>query len=200
MISTGHQQNQFKDRIQRINSGSGAHVFVGPVDDPRPKKSAKTPKAKVRTAEEAGVADWAGNILLPFGLTWAFATGIFAVMLARFLRFMVTGGTIYGVEMDLVLMVDASLAIALGIGFRALMPKGRILPALFRTLGTFAALGMMHNPVHVYPDMFAMIFSPMWVQEVLQNTTPWSIHFLGFTYSLMGEALGATGGAGTVFF
>ncbi|MDH5797802.1 MAG: hypothetical protein OEZ19_04495, partial [Paracoccaceae bacterium] len=178
MISSGHHQNQFKDRIQRINSGPGAQVFVGPAKDATPQNAAKS-KKKVRTAEEAGVADWAGNILLPFGLVWSFFLGIFVVMMARFLRFLVTGGTIYGIEMDLVLLVDASVAIALGIGLRSAIPKRRILPTLFRTAGTAAALVMMHNPVHVFPDIFGAIFSPMWVQEVLQNTLPWSIHLLG---------------------
>ncbi|GGE03399.1 hypothetical protein SAMN05421774_101623 [Gemmobacter megaterium] len=42
-------------------------------------------------------------------------------------------------------------------------------------IGVALAVAGLHNAVHLWPEAFAMLFSPDWVQEVLATTRPMSL-------------------------
>jgi len=52
--------------------------------------------------------------------------------------------------------------------------KGPLMLALQLMGVAFAVFGM-HNAVHLWPEAFAALFSPDWVQGVLSNTQPMSV-------------------------
>lgn len=127
------------------------------------------------------------RLMAPAEVVAAIALGWFALMMTRFLRFLLLGQDVALSSVtapDLDMVVDVVLAICIGFMMRqvlALKPL-RLMGSQFAgiVLGTV----MMHNMVHEQPEFFAHLFSKEWVGYVTTQTAPGSVYFRGHSYAL----------------
>lgn len=113
----------------------------------------------------------------------AFAMGAMAVMIARFLRFQITGdpSQITG-DMDLAL--DVLFAIVVAFLLREAVSLSAVKRMGAQVAGILLAVVTMHNVVHQMPDVFSRLFSSQWVAHVTETTEPGTLYFRGHSYSI----------------
>lgn len=172
------QQQAFQERLARLGQSA------------QPAEAAETPPEHEPLPDRyvernvAPVAGWRENIRYPLKIAGAFLFGMLAVFVARYVRFHMNGGALTGEDADLMMMLDAGMA--LGVGF-ALTQIFRLEGKEYKTAQAFGVAAMvatMHNAVHWAPNPFAAVFSPQWVSDVQEFTEPNSILFRGVSFML----------------
>ena len=132
--------------------------------------------------------DWKQNIKYPAAIVGAALLGILAVFIARYVRFHMTGGTLAGDDPDITMMIDGGIAAACSF---ALFSMLRFSGAEFKAAQTFGIAAMvmtMHNAVHAAPEVFDVVFSEEWTDEVIAYTEPKSILFRGVSFVLSDDS------------
>lgn len=169
------QQQAFQERLARM----GHAQQVAPVAEP----VAETPRPK--TTKQRPINDWRENIKYPLSFVGAFFIGVISVFVARFVRFTTSGGGLTGEEADLLLMMDGAMALAIGFALRmAFGIEGNKELVAAKTAGITAMAAIMHNAVHAWPAVWAAMFSPEWVDEVVMFTEPSTILLGGYAFQL----------------
>lgn len=117
-----------------------------------------------------------------FGILTAWSVGLAAVGVALYLRFLIIGDAGPQDNVDLTLMVNGGLAFAITLFscYLLRMPVLRCLP--IAAIGVLAGVVGFHNLVHFYPEQFADMFSPSWVEQVVNATPANSIIWRGQTF------------------
>ncbi|WP_095589596.1 hypothetical protein [Actibacterium ureilyticum] len=172
------QQQDFQERLARLGHASQTPEpqVIPPEHEPLPDKY--TPR------NVAPLDGWRQNARYPLKLAGAFLFGMLAVFAARYVRFHMNGGALTGEDADLMMVLDAGMAAAVGFAMtQAFRLDGKEFQAA-QTFGVAAMVATMHNAVHWAPKPFEAIFSPQWVSDVREFTEPNSILFRGVSFML----------------
>jgi hypothetical protein len=177
-ISQGH--SEFTARIARIESGAAASkqlLFVG--TDEVYHVPLKVRKVQVTAGERL----FRGLGVL-FETGYAVILGAAAHGVALIAEFILQGvpQTPVNADADLLVQVGIGLVIAtvagalLGIRWRSLV--------LAKTIGVVASVLLLHNAVHLFPDVFEALTSRPWVDQILAHTRAHSILWRGVSIPL----------------
>lgn len=155
------QRKAFAARLERIAAHTGntnATLHIGMADQlPQAAlKRAVLGRAKPRQTPSSVLAS--PLALLSGAVAWVWAQWALPVLL---------GATELWVALLAAAVGLMLLRLVLGL-------KGPLMLALQLMGVAFAVFGM-HNAVHVWPEVFASLFSPDWVQGVLASTTPMTL-------------------------
>ncbi len=167
----------FNARIARIAAGAGSSkstIYVG-LDE--------VYQITYRKRGKKSGPSTAGNALMPLFAVIAVALGALAFGIATWIRFQMMGQGA-GVPDPLTetgIQAGAALAMAFVIA--------RALPFCARTLKIVMAISAVctmfvyHNAVHIFPDVFAQVFSQSWVDLVQATTLPQSVVWQGQSFT-----------------
>ncbi len=113
----------------------------------------------------------------------AFAMGGLAAIIARFLRFQLTGDAAQ-ISQDMDLALDIIFAIVVAFILREAVSLSAVKRMGAQFAGILLAIVTMHNVVHTMPDVFSKMFSEDWVTHVTQTTDPGTLYFRGHSYHI----------------
>ncbi len=179
MISGNRQKSEFEKRLERIAAGGPntmRQIYVGVAGEAAPRRGGGVPSL--------GVASLAQVLMSPFTVLAAFLTGALAVLAVRLFRFRYLGEGLTGEEPLAAMAWDAAGALAVLLVLRVVLRSGGWLRTPPRLLGALAMLVGMHNLVYLQPAPFEALFSPAWVEEVVQGTAPRTLLLAGTSYEL----------------
>lgn len=161
---TGRPNSAFQNRLNRVAEARA------PIDAAKPEVSA--------------IPDWRENLKYPGAIVGSAVVGMLAVIVARYVRFQMLGGSLAGDDADITMAIDAGIGAACGfLLFAMLRFDGKEFKAA-QTFGIFAMIMVMHNLVHYMPGVFSAVFSEEWTEEVIAYTEPNSILFRGVSFVL----------------
>lgn len=162
-------------RVEKNIAGARQLLWVG-VDE------VYSMPRRERRVSVTGFRAFVQNAMYPFSMVAAVILGAVSHAIGQIARFHVQGLPNLKGNPDIETLGQVSLgiviAIALGYVFR-LQSKS------FMTLkSTGAVIGVlfMHNAVHMYPKVFAQMTSPMWVNQVVSHTQPYSMLWRGISF------------------
>ncbi len=153
-------------------------IYVGPAED-----SDRDPKRKKGISALPTLRETIGY---PMSIVGAFVIGMLAVLITRWVRYTLAGGTLSGEDADITMAIDAGLALAIGFVLKQMFRFSGKIQETAKTMGIFAMICVMHNMVHLWPGAFELAFSPEWVTDVVETTEPKSILFRGVSF-VVGE-------------
>jgi len=173
----GH--DAFKARLARIDA-RGANtigkVYVG--------EGGSVPRAKAEAALRHSVSDRGRKSVRKVGflgriggmLICAFLGGL-AVLMVRFALFKLLGPV--SPLADPMRLAGYEAGGAAGIALLLMIIAGtfKLRHWIGALAGLAAGLTLMHNAVHLYPDHFAVLFSPEWVAAITDTSIPRSAVF-----------------------
>lgn len=167
----------FDARIARIASGQGsskATLYVG-LDEIYQVSYPNRGKSVAPTAASSGV-------LYPVALLLALCTGLLSFGFAAWLRFQSMGiGTGSGnVRTEMAIQLGSAAAVGLVLAMILGLRSRQMIVVM--AVGIFAATTLHHNAVHLYPEAFAQVFSPDWVEVVRAGTSPNSVLWMGQSF------------------
>lgn len=113
----------------------------------------------------------------------AFAMGGLAAVIARVLRFQISGAQALG-SADADLALDVVIAIFVAFILREMLSLSAVKRMGTQFAGILLAFVTMHNVVHEMPDLFSKLFSQQWVQHVTDTTEPGTLYFRGHSYHI----------------
>jgi hypothetical protein len=168
----------FNARVARIAAGTGSSkstIFVG-LDE-------VYQVTYRRRGKQAGSVAAAGNVLMPVFFVTALGFGVLAFLIATWIRFQMQGqgAGVSNPLTEMGLQAGGALAVAFVIA-RALPFRARMLKIVM-SLAAVCSMFIYHNAVHLYPDTFAQVFSPSWVELVQSSTKPLSIVWQGRSFT-----------------
>lgn len=167
----------FNARIARISSGaasSKATLYVG-LDEIYQVSYPSRGKSVAPNAAGSGV-------LYPVALLFSFCTGAAAYLVSAWIRFQASGleplstNLRYETGMQFGAGLMVGLIVGLIMGFRSRQML------VIMSIGVIAAMTLSHNAVHLYPELFAQVFSTEWVGSVQANTAPNSALWMGQSF------------------
>ncbi|MCB6177148.1 hypothetical protein LHP98_03265 [Rhodobacter sp. Har01] len=171
------QNASFEARIARIRAGQAsgkATVFVG-----QDLTFSYRPKSRQRRGGLGDVLRNAGFVLV-FPL--CLGLGFLSHALGRYADWVLNGvpQTPENVdfEMAMVALIGACIAVVLA-HLAGLREKALRVPLL---MGVVVGMLSFHNLVHLYPDTFETLFSPIWVARITSITEPHSLLFRGISF------------------
>lgn len=173
------QQAEFTARLARIEAAAGGRkttLYVGPDEHyvfDRPERSRR----------RSGVIAVLMNASYPLSMVLAFGLGVLAFAIGRCIRFHLTGVAEAPPDPDteMLLQLGTGLAIAAVMGAVDQMKAFEYMIA--KSLGVVAGLLAFHNLVHLYPDLFKVLFSPIWVTKTVTTTEPFSLLWRGISFT-----------------
>ena len=178
MQGTSDTHYDFALRLKRIEATSAARtqrLFVG-VDETYvvPLRSWKV--------KRSGFAVMVGNALYPLSMVLAVLLGVAAQALGMVIRFWVEGLRDWSANSDIEMIKELVLgyAIAMVVGY-AIGLRSTTLTSL-KLLGAALGVLLFHNAVHLYPDVFAKLTSPMWVSQLMAHTKAHSMMWRGISF------------------
>lgn len=179
-VSSAAQKTEFLARLARIESGAGSSkttLFVG-LDE----TILVNNKANAKMLKKAAAVPQ--KRLGPLEMLLCLVLGVFSLVLGLYFRFSITGNTneIGSPDVNMAINGGIGLAIMLLIGYFLRFPLLKMIPV--GTLGVLAGLVAFHNLVHFYPEKFAELFSPVWVEQVVTTTAANSIIWRGVSFTL----------------
>ena len=169
---------EFDARIARIASGAGSSkstIYVG-LDEVYQITYRKR-------GRQSGRASTAGSTLMPVFLVIAMGFGALAFGFATWIRFqmMGQGAGVPDPFTEMGIQAGAALAVAFAIA-RAVPFRARMLKTVM-AISAVATMFVYHNAVHIFPDAFAQVFSPSWVDLVQATTEPQSVVWQGQSFT-----------------
>lgn len=141
--------------------------------------------------------DWKQNIRYPAALVLTALGGVVAVLIARYVRFHLMGGSLTGEDTDITMIIDGAIAAACSFLIFGMMRFREPTFKLAQTIGIAAGIMTTHNLVHAAPGLFDKVFSTEWTDEVIAYTEPNSILFRGVTFVLIEPETAVVAGDGT---
>lgn len=167
-------QAVFHARLQRINAGQFSRVPKPGVAD-GDVRSWATRKTKVSKSD----LDDGPTGPNPFACFWALATGMLAFGLSQLASFHLAGLPDPTMSADMRMVVDALFSVGMLLSFSLFFDIPGKMAMLFKLIGIFAAMSLMHNLVFLFPDAFVSAFSWEWVRFIQSGSEPVSILFRG---------------------
>lgn len=170
------QQQEFQDRIARILSGQGATkatVFVG-------QELSFTYQPANRRGGQ-GLAEVARNAGYALSFPVCLLAGTLSHGIERYAEFVFRGlpSPPANPDVEMVKVAVTSLCIAIVLTHLVgLRDRALFLPKM---LGVAAGMLFFHNFVHLWPQVFDLLFSPLWVAKVTAMTEPHSLLFRGIS-------------------
>lgn len=162
----------FQARLERM--GAAQHV--------RPPEPERTPGTKVKRKEAR--PEWVENVAYTGSFVGAFFLGLLSILIARYVQFHMMGVPDPNGDADMQMMVDAGVAFMVVWFFRMLFDMKSHQHIVCKTAGLWVALCTMHNLVHLYPNVWATVFSQEWVNMTRAMSEPNSILFRGMSFTL----------------
>jgi len=187
MIADGLKKQTFEARLKRISAGglnTSSQLYAGVSevgDKPRPAKKIKF-KADVKTILPGQTSHSGASA--PVSMVSGLLIGAGAVILARYIRFLVADGALAGPDADIIMAIDIVLAVTIAIVLRSVFRFKSGTHRFAKLLGIGAMVLLMQNLVHVAPGLFERAFSVAWVDQVITTTTPKSLLLAGASYEL----------------
>jgi hypothetical protein len=169
---------EFDARIARIKSGkasSKSTLYVG-LDEVY---HISYPGRAKTTAAAASI----NSAIYPVLVVLALLAGALSCAIAAWVRFQAMGYSVGPGD------VNTEMAIQIGSALAAAVALNLVLQFRARALRVAMAVGavcstfVFHNAVHIYPQAFATVFSPDWVEVVMDTTKPNSVLFRGRSYT-----------------
>jgi predicted DNA-binding transcriptional regulator len=170
------QQSEFAARIARIEQGIGSSkttLYVG-LDE--------TYAVKYRQRGQSGKFQMAHNAAYPLTILLAFAVGVLSNAIARLAAFLSQGLPDGGTNLDYLMMMDFVTAMMLSLVIGACLGMNIRNFMAARSLGIVAGMLGLHNAVHLWPDLFARVYSTPWVGYILSTTEPRSLLWRGVSF------------------
>lgn len=170
-------QTIFQDRIARIQAGKGvtkATVFVG-MDT----AFTYTPPNRRR---KGGLFQALSNAGYALSFPFCLAVGFVSHMAERYVDFVLAGMPDPNANVDVQMVKMAAIGFAITVVVTHLLglrEKGLLLPKL---LGVAAGMLFFHNLVHMYPQFFETVFSPIWTARIIALTEPHSMFWRGISF------------------
>ncbi|MBD3679334.1 MAG: hypothetical protein HUJ27_13180 [Rhodobacteraceae bacterium] len=180
------QRLEFQQRLKRVSAETDEQDFLdrsAVVDTDELLLQPRRPNPNVK------LYDWRENIWYPLSFVWVFLGGLVAAWASRYVIYhlfwheQVVEAFRSGVFLNTVVspyIFSKEIALAFGMSYMVksmLDVEGR--PYLVaQAAGIWVGAGTMHNLVHLYPDLFAMIYSREWIMMVLFGTEPNSVALL----------------------
>ena len=179
-VSTAAQKSEFLARLARIESGAASSkttLYVG-LDE----TILVNNKANAKMLKKAAAVPQ--KRLGPLEMLLCIVLGVLSLALGLYLRFTITGNTnpIGGPDMNMSINAGIGLTITVFTGYFLRMPLLKMIPV--GAVGVMAGVVAFHNLVHFYPEKFAEMFSPVWVEQVVTTTAANSIIWRGVTFTL----------------
>ncbi|AZQ68859.1 hypothetical protein EF888_18025 [Silicimonas algicola] len=144
------------------------------------------PAAAAR-AQVQVIPHWSENFMYPLSLIGAALVGMLAVVLSRYVRFQLLGGSLAGDDADIAMLMDGALAAGCSFMLFTVLRYGGAVHKAAQAFGIAAMILVMHNFVHWMPRAFDLTFSPKWTSEVIAMTEPNSLLFRGVSFALAPE-------------
>ena len=177
-ISQGH--SDFAARIARIESGAATYrqlLFVG-IDE------VYQLPLRVRKIKESPVKALFRNAMYPVSMALALVLGAVSHGLGQVARYHLQGMPNLNANPDIEILGQ------IVIGFSIAMVLGSLIGLRSRALTTLkstgAALGVLlfHNAVQLYPEIFTVLTSKIWVNQIVSHTEVYSILWRGISFTL----------------
>ena len=132
-------------------------------------------RSKAAPKPAAKAAGWSG-VGYVLSLLAAFGVGVLVVFAARYARFHLTGMVPGAAGLGRSTMAtDVVLAFLAGFVLQQIFHFRRPEHVGAKTIGMFAAMFTMHMAVHAWPGLFELLFSDVWVRQVIRLTDPSAI-------------------------
>ncbi len=168
----------FDARIARITSGkasSKSTLYVGLDEIYHVSYSGRGKPSSAATA--------VNNFLFPFYVMIAMGFGIVAFGIASWVRFRFVGLSAGSGDPMTEMAIQAGAALAAAIVLNIVLPfRSRPLKVAM-AIGAISTTVFFHNAVHLYPETFARVFSPDWVEVIQATTKPQSVLWQGRSYT-----------------
>lgn len=162
---TGTPNGNFRDRLNRVaeaRAPAEANKVVVPV-----------------------IPDWKENFKYPAAIFGAALVGMLAVLISRYVRFQLLGGSLAGEDADITMMIDGAIAAVCSFALFGMMRFSGPEFKAAQSVGIAVMILGMHNLVHAAPTVFNLTFSKNWTDEVVAYTEPNSILFRGASFVLI---------------
>lgn len=166
------QHFEFAARLSRIESGVGSSkstLYVGP------EESYVVSYPRRGRGQGGGLRDAVANATYPLTIIFAFLVGVLANIGTRMISFLSNAAAPTADNIDYLLVMDFVIAMMLSSIIGVIFRIGIKDYIGIRIAGVIAAMIGLHNLVHLYPQKFEMVFSPVWVGIVINNTEPNSL-------------------------
>lgn len=169
-------QAEFQARLARIQAGTGftkTTVYVGA-------DSAFTYLPQSR--RKAGMGQVVGNAGLALGFPMAMVVGFLGYALERYANFVLGGQPDPRANIDIEMLKMAATAFGIAVVASHLMGLRDRGLLVAKALGVVVGMLFFHNLVHIWPQAFDRMFSPIWVARVLTETAPHSLLWRGVSF------------------
>ncbi len=180
MFAKDIQQQKFQDRLNRVAAGGAnttSQIYAGTVEPAR-----KAKKYETRSEFQSVVPSSPTVPGVLVSLVGGLLIGVIAVVLARYLRFRLTGSVLGGSDADLIMVADIVFSITIVIILRTVFRLRSKLHGFAKLAGVVATILLMHNAVHIAPGIFERVYSVEWVNQVVQTTKSNSVLVAGVSY------------------
>ncbi len=169
-------QAEFQARLARIQAGKGftkTTVYVG-------MDTAFTYLPQSR--RKAGMGQVFGNAGLALGFPMAMVVGFLSFGLERYAAFILGGKPDPQANADIGMLKMAAMAFGIAVVASHLMGLRDRGLLVAKALGVVAGMLFFHNLVHIWPQVFERMFSPLWVAKVLAETESHSLLWRGVCF------------------
>lgn len=167
-------RGDFHTRLQRIDAGD---TICG--DEALVPLSVARAFAKKRNKRSLGIV---GNLFYPLTIVFAFALGMVSVVLGRLARYHAAGADNPELDVDMLLAMDVGMAAMVAFALRMMFNLDSKVHMSAKTAGIMVMVATMHNAVHAYPEMTALVFSEDYVAQTIEFTEPKTVIFRGMTF------------------
>ncbi len=171
-----HARGDFHDRLHRINAGQTLCDDDGLIPPEVARRYARKRPSRWR--------EIMGNTLYPLSIIFAFILGMIAVLVGRLARYHIGGADNPDLDVDILLAMDVGMAAMVAFALRMMFSLESKVHMSAKTMGIMATVATMHNAVHIYPEMTAIIFSEEYVKHTLEYTNPNTVIFRGMEFVL----------------
>lgn len=171
-------QQDFARRVARINAAASQQLLFVGVDEVY---SLPINPHKVVTAP---IKAMLVNLMYPMSLVLAVLVGVISHGIGMVLRYQVQGLPDLGANPDIEMVVQVVLgfAIAMVLGYVVGLRSNSLTP--LKSAGSALGVLFFHNAVHMFPRLFAVLTSELWVNQMVTHTHPNSILWRGISFML----------------
>lgn len=170
-------QTSFNERIKSIRNPRNTFYVDPETGTFIPKRVSRNQIRQAKAAKyvpKAGIAGMMGSLIL----------GGVCLMMARYLRTQHLGMQDGGGEADVLMMIDFGLAAMVVFIVGAMVKHTSVRHMVAQTAGIGVMLVSMHNLIWAFPEEFAQVYSPAYVEQVRATTSPQSLYVRGETITL----------------
>jgi hypothetical protein len=167
----------FQKRLKRLTDGEAPRNVLWVGTDEYFEIPAKSKPRKPR-----GLAALIANAIYPISVMAAVSLGIIAHGLVLMLRYQIQGLPNANANPDIEMVAQLAMAFALSMvlgHFTGLRAQNF---TSLKALGAGLGLLFFHNLVHMYPQVFDILFSKSWVNYVTQHTHAHSMVWRGISF------------------